>query len=240
MKIALIGYGKMGKTIEKIAHERGHETAKIFDLDNIQELKTADSSKIDVAIEFTQPSSAFENIKICLENKIPIVSGTTGWLDKRATIEALCEKQQGAFFYASNFSVGVNIFFQLNQFLAKMMSETQGYDTEIEEVHHTEKKDAPSGTALTIAEGMRLFLKYKTSWVNQKSSKPEELSIISKREDNVPGTHQVRYHSEIDDIEIKHTAHSRLGFATGAVLAAEWLKDKTGVFGMEDLLGFES
>lgn len=238
MKIALVGYGKMGKTIEKIAKERKHDISVIIDKDNLSDLSKISAENTDVAIEFTQPESAFANIKSCLENKVPIVSGTTGWLNKRSEIEALCQKQKGAFFYASNFSIGVNIFFQLNKYLAKMMAQTQDYEAEIEEIHHTEKKDAPSGTAITLAEGMMQSLKHKKTWVNQETPNWEELSIISKREDNVPGTHLVSYHSLIDNIEIKHTAHSRQGFATGAVLAAEWLKGKIGLFGMEDMLQF--
>ncbi|MCL4171281.1 UNVERIFIED_CONTAM: hypothetical protein GTU68_060689, partial [Idotea baltica] len=195
-----------------------------------------DSSQIDVAIEFSQPDSAFENISYCINNDIPVVSGTTGWLEKKSDVEALCAKKKGAFFYASNFSLGVNIFFKLNEILAKMMEQQAGYKTELIEVHHTEKLDSPSGTAITLAERIIDNLSAKSKWVNESSDQEEVVPIISKREPNVPGTHIIKYTSDVDEIEIKHTARSRTGFALGAVLVAEWILDKKGVLSMDDFM----
>jgi 4-hydroxy-tetrahydrodipicolinate reductase len=237
MKITLIGYGKMGKTIEQIAQQRGHHISHIIDLSNIADLHHIKKGDTDVAIEFTQPESAFENIKYCTENQIPIVCGTTGWLEKRPIIEQICREKNSAFFYASNYSIGVNIFFKINQLLAKMMANYPQYEVSIEEIHHTEKKDAPSGTAITLAEGVIANVSNKKGWKLAENSE-NHINITALRQPNVAGTHTVVYESEIDSIEIKHTAHSRQGFALGAVLAAEWLKDKQGVFGMNDLLGF--
>lgn len=234
MKILLLGYGKMGKTIEKIALERGHE---IVDRIDTKDLAHIANSKADVAIEFSQPEAAFDNIRTCLENKIPIVVGTTGWLDKKAELEALTSKHTGTFFHTSNFSVGVNIFFKLNKQLAAMMKAFDQYNVSIDETHHTEKKDAPSGTAITLADGV-IQAGLKKNWVNAPTQKAEELSINSFRIDQVPGTHIVKYTSVIDDIEIRHIAHSREGFARGAVLVAEWLPGKKGVLGMDDFLKF--
>ncbi|HEY8401097.1 MAG TPA: 4-hydroxy-tetrahydrodipicolinate reductase [Cytophagaceae bacterium] len=236
MKILLIGYGKMGKAIEQIAIARNHQVPHKIDVSNKEELKSIKKGMVDVAIEFSQPESAFENIKYCLENGIPVVSGTTGWLEKKKEIEEICQKHQGAFFYASNYSVGVNLFFHFNKILAKIMSNYPEYSISMEEIHHTEKKDAPSGTAITLAEGIIQNNPKKTKWINEKGGKPEELEIISKRIENVPGTHTIFYDSDVDSIEIKHTAHSRQGFATGAVVAAEWINGKTGIFGMDDML----
>ncbi len=238
MRITLIGYGKMGKTIEQIARDRGHEISHIIDLNNQSDLFQLTRQETDAAIEFTQPESAFENLKYCVKQQIPVVSGTTGWLERKPELERVCQESQGAFFYASNFSIGVNIFFKLNQFLAKLMSKQTAYQIEMEEIHHTEKKDAPSGTAITLAEAILEAHPQKQKWINEPSKQAEELSIISKREPQVPGTHQIVYQSEIDRIEIKHEAFSRNGFALGAVLATEWLQDKTGVFGMDDMLDF--
>ncbi|HSZ25902.1 MAG TPA: 4-hydroxy-tetrahydrodipicolinate reductase [Cytophagaceae bacterium] len=238
MKIMLIGYGKMGKTIEQIALKRGHSVPVIINEKNIQTLKTITSDDVDAAIEFTQPESAFENIKQCLENEIPIVSGTTGWLEKRPEIEALCKTKNGAFFYASNFSVGVNLFFHLNKYLAKIMNARPEYAVSTEEIHHTAKKDTPSGTGITLAEGILENIERKKRWVNIESNSSEELSIISKRIDPYPGEHSILYSSPIDDIRITHTAHSREGFATGAVMAAEFLAGKKGIFEMDDMLKF--
>lgn len=235
MKIALIGYGKMGRTIEKTALQRGHEIAARIDIDNTHEL---DSLKADVAIEFSHPSAAFENIRKCIEKRIPVVSGTTGWLSMKDEMEAFTRKNNGTFFYASNYSLGVNIFFRLNEYLASVIRNFENYDVSIDEVHHTEKKDAPSGTAITLAEGIMKEIQTKTKWVNREGSGPSELSIRSFRIDQVPGTHVVKYASAIDDIEIRHTAHSREGFATGAVMVAEWIKDKKGVLKMKDFLKF--
>jgi len=236
MRIALIGYGKMGKTIERIAIERGHTISAIIDVHNKEDIKTLNGGIADVAIEFSQPESAFLNISHCLENNLPIVSGTTGWLKKKPVLDEICRQNNGSFFYASNYSIGVNIFFHLNKILAGLMKKFPDYAVSMEEIHHTEKKDAPSGTAITLAEGLMSQNSSKTKWVNQISDNDDELEIISKRIDDVPGTHTVFYNSPIDTIEIKHTAHSREGFAQGAVMAAEWTAKNRGVFGMNDLL----
>lgn len=235
MKILLIGYGKMGKAIEAIAINRGHSIAG--KVDTREELKQF-NSKADVAIEFSQPDAVIENLKYCFENKIPVACGTTGWLEHRKEIESLCLQKGGAFFYASNYSLGVNIFFKVNEFLAKLMNGQVGYEVSIDETHHTQKKDAPSGTAITLADGMIKNYSSKKEWALNNSSKPEAVIINSFRIDPAPGTHVVKYASKVDDIEIKHTAHSREGFALGAVLVAEWLKGKTGVFTMDDFLKF--
>ena len=235
MKILLVGYGKMGKTIERIAVQRGHEIAGRIDVDNQPEFA---SVKADVAIEFSHPDAAFGNIEQCLNKKIPVVCGTTGWLSRREEVEALTKKNNGTFFYASNYSLGVNIFFKLNEHLAKMMRGFSDYNISLEEVHHTEKKDAPSGTAITLAEGILQNNSTKTSWINTDSNKPEELPIRSLRIGQIPGIHTVKYSSVTDDLEIKHVAHTREGFATGAVLVAEWIKDKKGVLSMDDFLKF--
>ena len=236
MRIALIGYGKMGKTIERIAIERGHTISAIIDVHNKEDIKKLNGSVADVAIEFSQPESAFLNISHCIENNFPIVSGTTGWLSKKPVLDEICRQNNGSFFYASNYSIGVNIFFHLNKILAGLMKKFPDYAIEMEEIHHTEKKDAPSGTAITLAEGLMSQNPTKTKWVNEPTENMDELEIISKRIDNVPGTHTVFYNSPIDTIEIKHTAHSREGFAQGAVMAAEWTAKNRGVFGMNDLL----
>jgi 4-hydroxy-tetrahydrodipicolinate reductase len=236
MNIALIGYGKMGKEIEKIALERGHQISFRITLENKSELGQIRPANTDVAIEFTQPETAFENIQIVLKNKVSVVSGTTGWLEQKPTIESLAVEQQKAFFYASNFSLGVNLFFQLNEYLAKLMSKYPQYSVMIEEIHHTEKKDAPSGTAISLANGIIENYPMKKYWINELTENTEEITIISKREPHVPGTHTITYSSAEDFIEIKHEAHNRKGFALGAVLAAEFIHQKTGVFSMKDLL----
>jgi 4-hydroxy-tetrahydrodipicolinate reductase len=235
MKILLLGYGKMGKAIEKIAVDRGHEITGRINEDNWNDLKHV---RADVAIEFSQPEAAFENIRYCIENNIPVVCGTTGWLDKKAEIEKLTATCNGTFFYASNYSIGVNLFFKLNEYLAKMVNTQTGYDVGIDEIHHTEKKDAPSGTAITLAEGILKNLATKKKWVKEEAHHPGELAISSFRIDQVPGTHVVKYSSPIDDIEIKHIAHSREGFARGAVMVAEWIPGKRGVLSMNDFLQF--
>lgn len=239
MKIALIGYGKMGKTIEEIALERGHEVVMRIDVSNTEELTAAQlhEKQVDVAIEFTHPGAAFSNLSLCIGAGIPVVSGTTGWLDRYEEILQLCRAQKGAFLYASNFSIGVNIFFAVNRKLAELMAGRPEYGIRIEEVHHTAKRDAPSGTAISLAEQVMEKISRKTGWVNHPSQNPEELVILSERTDPAPGTHRVRYTSDVDDIEIIHTAHNRKGFASGAVLAAEFLKGKTGVFSMREVLG---
>lgn len=235
MKILLVGYGKMGKTIERIAQERGHEITGRIDIDNQHEFENANA---DVAIEFSHPDAAFENIKKCLTKKVPVVCGTTGWLNKKADIEALTKETNGTFFYASNYSLGVNLFFKLNEYLARLMKNFNAYDVSMEEIHHTEKKDAPSGTAITLAEGVLKSIDRKKGWVNADAKKGEDLSIKSFRIGTVPGTHTVKYTSLMDDIEIKHTAHTREAFALGAVMVAEWLKDKKGILNMDDFLKF--
>ncbi len=238
MKIGIIGYGKMGKTIERLALSKGHEIGLVIDLQNQDDLNSQNLQKIDVAIEFSRPESAFDNISKCLKSNIPVVSGTTGWLDKMQEIKQLCMQKNGAFFYASNYSIGVNIFFEINRQLAKMMNHFPDYQISMEEIHHTQKLDAPSGTAITLANGIILNIDRKNDWINTTTSEENKLAIISKRIDEVPGTHSIIYESSIDTIDIKHTAHSRIGFAEGAVKAAEWIKDKNGCFGMKDLLGF--
>lgn len=240
MKIALIGYGKMGQMIEEIAKQRGHETVLKINIDNLPDFTKENVSKADVAIEFTGPSSAFENVKQCLEFGVPVVSGSTGWNAQLEEAKQFCERQSGSFLHASNFSIGVNIFFQVNKFLAKLMSAQPDYEVGLKEIHHTQKLDAPSGTAVTLAEGILENIARKKSWVNQASQSLDELPIISERIDPAPGTHHVKYTSEVDDIEIIHTAHSRKGFALGAVLAAEFIAKRKGVFTMEDVLNSQT
>lgn len=235
MNILLIGYGKMGKVIESIALRRGHTIAGRIDIDNQDELNRVNA---DVAIEFSHPDAAFSNVKRCLERNIPVVCGTTGWLSRKSEIEKICDVYEGAFFYASNYSLGVNIFFKVNEYLAKMMNSFDQYDVRMDEVHHTEKKDAPSGTAISLAEGILRQVSRKKKWVNQDNGNDAELVIKSFRIAEVPGTHVVKYESAVDDIEIKHTAHSREGFALGAVMVAEWLPGKKGALSMDDYLKF--
>jgi 4-hydroxy-tetrahydrodipicolinate reductase len=231
MRIALLGYGKMGQVIERIALERGHEIVlKKRSADAFTGLENA-----DVAIDFSVPGAAVTNIAQCLNNNIPVVSGTTGWLEHYHEMAALCEEKNGAFIYGSNFSLGVNIFFELNIHLAKMMAKLEQYKVSMEEVHHTQKLDAPSGTAITLAKDIINNSNY-SSWAIG-NPKEDEIFIDAKRVENVPGTHTVKYDSAIDSIEIKHTAHSREGFALGAVVAAEWLIGKKGTYGMKDVLG---
>lgn len=235
MNILLVGYGKMGRIIERIAQERGHTIAGRIDVDNRHEL---DKASADVAIEFSHPDAAFENIKRCMERGIPVVCGTTGWLARRDEIEKICAYYEGSFFYASNYSLGVNIFFKLNEHLARIMNKFPEYDICMDEIHHSEKKDAPSGTAISLAEGIMRNVDRKKTWAEEDNGNPSELVIKSFRIAQVPGTHVVKYASSIDDIELKHTAHSREGFAKGAVMVAEWLPDKKGVYGMDDFLKF--
>ncbi len=237
MNIALIGYGKMGKAIEGIAINRGHNIVLKIDENNQQEFNAENLAKADVAIEFTGPHSAFNNIIKLLQHKVPVVSGSTGWTDRINEINALVAETNGSFVYASNFSVGVNIFFELNKKLAALMAPHHNYQVTLEETHHTQKKDAPSGTAITLAEGVMESLTAKKQWVNEASDNAADLVIISKREDPAPGTHSIKYSSPIDDIEIIHTAHNREGFATGAVIAAEFVHNKKGIFGMKEVLG---
>ena len=237
MKIALIGYGKMGKAIETIALNKGHEIVLKIDIQNSQDFTEAALQKADVAIEFTGPHSAYENVKKCITWGIPVVSGSTGWLDQWIEIKDLCEVKNGTLIYSSNYSIGVNLFFELNKQLAQLMQPYNSYDVSMTEVHHTEKKDAPSGTAISLAEQILSHLDRKNKWVNGTSANANELVIQSERMDPAPGTHMVKYSSEVDDIEIIHTAHTRVGFASGAVLAAEFAFEKKGIFTMKDVLG---
>lgn len=230
MKIALLGYGKMGKVIERIALERGHEIVlRKTSSDTFEDL-----NKADVAIDFSIPDAAITNISTCLNQGIPVISGTTGWLENYHEMVKLCEEQNGAFIYGSNFSLGVNIFFELNDYLAKMMSKFNQYKVEMEEIHHTQKLDAPSGTAITLVNRIIENSDY-SSWALE-NAKEDEILIDAKRIENVPGTHSVFYNSEVDTIEIKHTAHNRDGFALGSVIAAEWIIGKKGIFSMKDVL----
>ncbi len=232
MKIALFGYGKMGKTIERIAIERGHEIVAKIDVDTTG----YDITTADIAIDFSTPNSAFNNINECFTKDIPIISGTTGWLANYNAIVESCYKKNGAFIYASNFSLGVNLFFELNIQLAKMMRKFNSYDIHMEEIHHTQKLDAPSGTAITLAEGI-IENSDKENWSLHVTESKSSIPIVAKRIENVPGTHTVTYTSVVDEIEITHTAKNRDGFALGAVIAAEWLQGKKGVYTMKDVLG---
>lgn len=237
MKIALIGYGKMGKAIEKIAIEKGHEVVLKIDVHNNHALTKDALQQAQVAIEFTGPHSAFENIKKCMEWGVPVISGSTGWLDQWDTIKKECELHNGTLIYSSNYSIGVNLFFELNKQLALLMQPYHQYDVSMTEIHHTEKKDAPSGTAITLAEQIVGLLGRKNRWVKEASNHSNELVIQSERIDPAPGTHHIKYSSDIDDIEIIHTAHTRIGFATGALIAAEFAVGKKGIFTMKDVLG---
>ena len=236
MKIALIGYGKMGKEIEKIALDRGHEITLKIDITNPEDLNRENLKKADVAIEFTMPASAIANYKLCFEAGIPVVSGTTGWLEKQTEVHQLCTDSNGTFFHTTNFSLGVNIFFALNKKLAEMMAKHSEYTVEMKEIHHTQKLDAPSGTAITLAEGIIENIPAKQTWVNHATRRADEIGIVSEREGQVPGTHIVNYDSEVDYIEITHCAKNRKGLAFGAVLAAEYSFGKKGILTMNDLL----
>jgi 4-hydroxy-tetrahydrodipicolinate reductase len=237
MKIALIGYGKMGKTIEEIALAKGHEIVLKIDVNNAHEFTQEQLKKAEVAIEFTGPHSAFENVSKCIQWGVPVVSGSTGWLEKWDQISALCDQHQGCLVYSSNYSIGVNLFFELNKHLASLMEPYQDYDVAMTELHHTEKKDAPSGTAISLAEQILEKIGRKNKWVNAASATPTDLVIHSERVDPAPGTHTVSYESTIDRIDIIHTAHTRKGFASGAVLAAEFANKKKGIFTMKQVLG---
>ncbi len=237
MKIALIGYGKMGMAIEEIALQRGHEIVLKVNIDNLEDNTIENIQKADVAVEFTGPESAFENVIRCLDAGVPVICGSTGWLHRLEEAKEYCNEKNGALIYASNFSIGVNIFFAVNKTLASMLAQHPEYDVDITETHHTQKRDSPSGTAITLAEEILERINHKKKWINQQSNDPADLSILSERIDPAPGIHRVRYHSEVDDIEIIHTAHNRKGFAGGAVLAAEFIEGKKGVFAMTDVLG---
>lgn len=236
MKIALIGYGKMGHAIEEVALQKGHEIVLRIGIENLEDFTPEHVARADVAIEFTSPHSAVENIKKCIDAGVAVVCGSTGWLHQWDEIKNHVTAKNAGFVYASNFSIGVNIFFELNSFLAQLMSTHANYHVSLEEIHHTQKKDAPSGTAITLAEQVMEHIKTKKHWVNHISDNVEELEIISERIDPAPGTHKIKYSSSIDDIEITHTAHNRQGFASGAVLAAEFIWGKKGIFSMKDVL----
>lgn len=240
MNILLLGYGKMGQLIGQIAESRGHQIVGKINIDNRSDLDSLNPENIDVAIEFSQPEAAVENIKWALDRNIPILSGTTGWLASKPEIEKLTLESNGTFFYASNYSIGVNIFFKVNEFLAKLINESGGYKASIEEIHHTAKLDAPSGTAITLAEGIIKSIGSLKNWnlTGETIESEQSLPITSKRTDPAPGTHIIRYESEIDTIEVSHTAHSRQGFALGAILVAEWIQGKKGVLSMDDFLSF--
>lgn len=238
MKIALIGYGKMGKEIEKIAIERGHQIVSIIDVESKDNFNSPEFQSADVAIEFSQPSVAFENYKKCFSAGVPVVSGTTGWLEHLEEIKAICRNEGKTFFYASNYSLGVNVFFAVNKYLARIMEQFPAYDVRMQETHHIHKLDAPSGTAISLAEGIIENMERKTSWMEGQSSDPSVLSIESLREGEVPGIHEIFYESEADTISIKHDAKNRKGFALGAVIAAEFTKGKTGFLTMNDIFNF--
>jgi len=250
MKIALLGYGKMGKMIEQIALERKHEIVLKINQSNLHELTIENLQKADVAIEFSTPHTVLGNIALCFDAGIPIVVGATGWYEQLQTIKNNCLSQNASLIYASNFSVGVNIFFHINKMLAKVMNRFSDYEVQVEEIHHTQKLDTPSGTAITIAQGIIENIPVKEAWVNEvsgilnddsiKTIAPNQLLIESHRIENVSGTHTVIYDSEVDSIEFKHTAHNRSGFALGAVLAAEWIKDRKGFFTAADLFNFNA
>jgi 4-hydroxy-tetrahydrodipicolinate reductase len=239
MQIALIGYGKMGQTIERIALERGHHIALRITSANKQDMNAGHLQKADVAIEFTNPDAALDNVIACLSAGIGVVSGTTGWNGQLHTATSAAKEHQAAFLHASNFSIGVNIFFEVNKLLASLMNGHPEYNVKIDETHHTHKKDAPSGTAITLAEQIIANLEDKKRWALNDVNEPNAVPIFAHRVENVPGTHVINYSSAIDDIEIKHTAHNRDGFALGAVLAAEFIAGKQGVFSMKDVLGIK-
>ncbi|ERJ61199.1 4-hydroxy-tetrahydrodipicolinate reductase [Sphingobacterium paucimobilis] len=245
MKIVLLGYGKMGQLIEKFALKRGHEVVLIVDAHNRESITVADLENADVAIDFSTPDAALSNISLCFEANLPLVVGTTGWYEHMQEVRETCIEAEQSLLYGSNFSIGVNIFFHINRLLAQAVDPYKQYDVQVEEIHHVHKLDAPSGTAITIAEGIIDNNSSKTSWVNEVVgeesdviNKPEELLIESLRIEEVPGTHTVLYSSEVDQIEFKHTAHNRDGFALGAVVAAEWLKGRKGFFQVTEIFDF--
>ena len=239
MKIALLGYGKMGKEIEKIAVSRGHEIVLKINVDNAKDLTVENLKKADAAIEFSTPETAYSNIQKCFEANVPVVVGTTGWTDHLNEVTKQCLEKNQSLFFSSNYSIGVNLFFKVNEYLAKLMNTHSEYNVELEEIHHIHKLDAPSGTAITLANHIIEQIDEKKNWINATTENKNEVGIISKRLGEVPGTHTVTYRSEVDEINITHFAHNRKGFAMGAVMAAEWMKGKKGVFGMNDMLGYE-
>jgi 4-hydroxy-tetrahydrodipicolinate reductase len=238
MKIALVGYGKMGREIEKIALERGHEIVSIIDINNPEDFDSPRFLSAEVAIEFSQPQSALANYRKCFDRNIPVVAGTTGWLEHLEDVKQICKEQAKTFFYASNYSIGVNIFFAVNKYLAKIMNGFPSYDVRMEEIHHIHKLDSPSGTGITLAEGILENIDRKTQWKEALEGASNDLLILSKREGEVPGIHEIIYESDADIISIKHDAKSRKGFALGAVLAAEFVKGKKGFLRMNDMLDF--
>jgi len=247
MKIALLGYGKMGRIIEQFAQNRSHEIVLRIDENSLDQFTVENLRNADVAIDFSTPQSVMRNIEICFEAKLPLVVGTTGWYGQLQNVKDKCIESNNALLYGSNFSIGVNIFFYVNRILAKVMNPYPQYDAQVEEIHHTQKLDSPSGTAITIAEGILESLDRKDEWVNnlvdegeQVANQPNQLLIESLRIEDVPGTHTVIYSSEVDEIEFKHTAHSRAGFALGAVIAAEWLRGKKGFFSVENIFEFNN
>ncbi len=237
MKVALLGYGKMGQELHRIIESRGGEVVLIIDKDNTSDLTKENLQKADVAIEFSTPATAFSNIMVCLEAGVAVVSGTTAWLDKLPEVEKFCNEKQGRFFYASNFSIGVNLLFKTSEYLAQLMNRFEQYDVTLDEVHHTEKKDAPSGTAITLAEGILNNIERKDSWTLGHTTNSNELGVAAIRRSIVPGTHTITWESTVDTIELKHTAKSRAGFAVGAVVAAEFLAQQpSGIYSMDNLL----
>ncbi|SMC57374.1 4-hydroxy-tetrahydrodipicolinate reductase [Pedobacter africanus] len=246
MKIALLGYGKMGQIIERFALERGHDVVLKISIDNTEDLTTANLAKADVAIDFSAPDAALGNIYACFDANVPVVVGTTGWYGQLQEVKNECLSRNNSLLYGSNFSIGVNLFFHINKVMAKLMNDYPAYEVQVEEIHHTQKLDSPSGTAMTIAEGIIEQMDRKTEWVNELVGaqfddvvKKDQLLIESLRIENVPGTHTVLYSSEVDEIELKHTAHNRAGFALGAVVAAEWLQNKQGFFNIADIFNFK-
>lgn len=237
MKIAMLGYGKMGKAIEKLAQRKGHTYILKVTRQNMTDYSDADLKQADVAIEFSEPAAAVHNIRRCIELNIPVVSGTTGWMDQYEEVVQYCQKKNGGLFYASNFSIGVHLFGLINTKLSELMNEQAAYEVAITEIHHTQKRDAPSGTAITLAQQILDKLERKTSWQNQETTQDEVLSVISERTDQVPGTHKIDWTSAEDTIRLEHIAHSRQGFAKGALSAAEWIVGRKGVYGMKDLIG---
>lgn len=240
LNIAIIGYGKMGKTIEKVLNERGHEVVLKITSKNKYLMTTENLQKADVAIEFTNPASAVENFYKCFEAGLPVVSGSTGWFSQLESVKNKVKQHNGSLFYAPNFSVGVNIFFHINKLMAKLMNQQEEYDVDMEEIHHTEKLDSPSGTAIKTAEILLNELERKNNWVENTENQSNELLITAKREPEVRGTHTVRYFSDIDELTFTHKAYSRKGFALGSVLAAEFIVGKKGIFEMKDMLNFEN
>jgi 4-hydroxy-tetrahydrodipicolinate reductase len=236
MRILLIGYGKMGRAIENIALQRGHHITHKIDLSNSASLATFNPKTVDIALEFSQPTAAYSNIWQCLAKNVPVISGTTGWLAKKEELCAYCEARQGTFFYASNFSIGMHILCKVNTFLAKLMDQYPEYEVTLAEEHHLEKKDTPSGTAIALAEGIIQNMRRKKGWETAPTPQKDMLGILAKRKHDVPGTHTVTYTAPLDTLELKHTAHSREGFALGVVLVAEWIQDKQGILGIEDFL----